>query len=401
MGAVYAPAVPDATPPAAADHVLTLARERGFVLAGIAPALPAERPEAHRAWISAGRHGEMHYLAEHLEVRLDPNQLVPDAQSVIAVADAYGKWPSDQVTKGPSEEPIEQASHHSATGPPGHSATSHGRVARYAHGADYHKVLKKRLHGLADALAAEHPGHTFRTTVDTAPALEREHAARAGLGWTGKNTLLIHPRHGSFFLLGLIVTTLKLETSEDAGYPSPTVPATDHCANCTRCIDACPTDAIAPEGYTLDATKCVSYLTLEHRSPIDPALHSGIGDWLGGCDVCQDVCPYNAVAARQEVALPVHERYAPRAEVADGLRLIDVIRWTDDDRAAAFRGSALKRMKLDMVRRNALIAAGNALAQRGDAELEAAVRACVDDASELVAVTARQVVARLDVDGEI
>lgn len=373
----------------AAQSILDLARERGFVLAGIAAAAPAERPDAFRDWIAAGKHGEMHYLANNLEVRLDPELLLPGAKSILAVADPY-HTPSEVGEADAAEEPGGGASPASA------DEAARGRVARYAHGDDYHKVLKKRLHALSDALADAHPGHTFRTTVDTAPALEREHATRAGLGWTGKNTLLIHPRHGSYVLLGLIVTTLELPTTESRGFPAPAVPPIDHCANCTRCIDACPTDAIGPEGYALDATRCVSYLTLEHRSPIDPDLHAGIGDWLGGCDVCQDVCPYNAVAARQDVPLPVHPRYAPRAEVAHGLRLVDAIRWTDDDRAAAFRGSALKRMKLDMVRRNALIAAGNALAERGDAELEAAVRGCLDDASELVRVTAGQVVARLD-----
>jgi len=367
-----------------------LAHAQGFVLAGIAAAAPAERPDAFRAWIAAGKHGEMHYLANHLDVRLDPDQLLPGAKSILAVADPYhaGSEVGHAGVGGTDGESVAAAaSTHEAP---------RGRVARYAHGDDYHKVLKKRLHGLADALAAAHPGHTFRSTVDTAPALEREHAMRAGLGWTGKHTLLIHPRHGSYFLLGLIVTTLELPTTASRGFPAPAVPPTDHCANCTRCIDACPTHAIDPAGYALDATKCVSYLTLEHRSPIDPDLHAGMGNWLGGCDVCQEVCPYNAVAARQDVTLPVHPRYRPRDEVAGGLRLIDAIRWTDDDRAASFRGSALKRMKLDMVRRNALIAAGNALAERGDADLEAAVRACLDDASELVRVTARQVVTRLE-----
>ena len=370
-----------------AVEILNLAREQGFALAGIAAAAPAERPDAYRAWIAAGKYGEMHYLAANLDVRLDPDQLLPNAKSILAVADPYHAG---------SEVGAADAGEESGAAAAPADETARGRVARYAHGADYHKVLRKRLHALADALAAAHPGHTFRTTVDTAPALEREHAMRAGLGWTGKNTLLIHPRHGSYFLLGLIVTTLELPTTASRGFPAPAVPPTDHCANCTRCIDACPTDAIDPAGYALDATKCVSYLTLEHRSPIDPDLHAGLGDWLGGCDVCQDVCPYNTVATRQEAPLPIHPRYTPRDEVAHGLPLIDVIRWTDDDRADAFRGSALKRMKLEMVRRNALIAAGNALAKRDDAELEAAVRGCLKDASELVRVTAEQVVTRLD-----
>ncbi|MEE9405151.1 MAG: tRNA epoxyqueuosine(34) reductase QueG [Algisphaera sp.] len=363
-----------------ADFVLTAARTHGFVLAGIGPATPSPHADHVKQWLADGKHGEMHYLANHLDVRLNPDKLLPGAQSVIAVAEPY------HATNDPPANPPTPATPEAAR----------GRLARYAHGDDYHKVLKKRLHQLADALATEYPAEQFRTTVDTAPALERELATAAGLGWTAKNTLLIHPKHGSYFLLGLIVTTLELPSSEARDYPVPTVPATDHCANCTRCIDACPTDAIAPEGYSLNATRCISYLTLEHRSPIDPALHASMGDWLGGCDICQDVCPYNTIASRQTSPLPIHDRYTPRPELAHGLTLIDVLNWTADDRANTFRGSSLKRIKLDMIRRNALIASGNALAQHHDSALRAAVQACVNDTSELVRITAQQVMKQLE-----
>ncbi len=379
-----------------ADDILRLAKEQGFALAGIAPAGPSSYIDAVRDWVDAGKHGTMGYLAEHLDLRLDPGRLLEGAQSVIAVADIYDA--------GDSPDPRS----------PIPDSRSKGKIARYARGDDYHKVIKKRLHALADTLAERFPGEAFRTTVDTAPALEREHAARAGLGWQARNTMMIHPRHGSYTLLGLIVTTLRVEgqrgkgaegqgkTAEvgegpDNAAPLPLNPSApsvpDHCGHCTRCIDACPTDAIAPDGYSIDASRCVSYLTIEHRGVIAEAFHEGMGDWIAGCDICQEVCPYNAVAARHP--LPVLDRYTPRPALAEGLELMDVLHWTAEDRAAAVQGSALKRIKLDMFRRNALIAAGNTLAQRDDPALRDAVRRCLDDESDLVKTTAHQVTQRL------
>ncbi|MEM7627651.1 MAG: tRNA epoxyqueuosine(34) reductase QueG [Planctomycetota bacterium] len=362
-----------------AARVLELAERQGFALAGIAPSQPSPRADAVRAWVADGRHGSMAYLEANLDVRLDPDQLLPGAKSVIAVCDAYHPGPAgpEEATEGSTPKP------------------ARGKVARYAWGDDYHKVLKQRLHALADGLTELLPGERFRSTVDTAPALERELAAAAGLGWQGKNTMLIHPRHGSYTLLGLIVTTAALPTSEDLDFPGATVPAADHCANCTRCIDACPTDAIAAEGYSIDATRCVSYLTIEHRTPIDDALLPGVGDWLAGCDICQEVCPYNEAGRRNP--LPVHPRYDPRPrELSRGLELSEVLSWTAEDRARAFRGSALKRIKLDMIRRNALIVAGNVLATREHAALRDAVRACLEDEADLVRETARQVWGRIE-----
>ena len=362
-----------------ADDILRLAEEQGFALAGIAPAEPSSYIDAVRDWVDEGKHGTMGYLAEHLNVRLDPGRLLEGAKSVICVADIYvGPTISDE---SQTLDPRPQ---------------TRGKIARYARGDDYHKVIKKRLHALADTLAERFPGESFRTTVDTAPALEREHAARAGLGWQARNTMMIHPRHGSYTLLGLIVTTLYVEGPRDQGPrgrdekqssstsshlaprplgPSAPAPPTDHCGHCTRCIDACPTDAIAAEGYSIDASRCVSYLTIEHRGVIDAEFHVGMGDWIAGCDICQEVCPYNAIAARHP--LPVLDRYTPRPALAGGLDLIDVLHWTAEDRAAAVQGSALKRIKLNMFRRNALIAAGNALASQDDPALRGAVEVCL------------------------
>ncbi|MGB0766482.1 MAG: tRNA epoxyqueuosine(34) reductase QueG [Phycisphaeraceae bacterium] len=363
----------------AAALAQSLAKDRGFALCGIASAKASEYAEHLHDWLADGKHGEMHYLADHADIRTDPGRLVEGAASVVVVADAYHA--DTQHLKPNTQHPT-------------------GRVAKYAWGDDYHKVLKKRLHAVCNALEAQYPGHTYRATTDTAPIFERELATRAGLGWTGKHTLMIHPRLGSYFLLGTIVTTLPMQTSELAGFPAPLSPPTDHCGACTRCIDACPTDAIASEGYRVDARQCISYLTLEHRSAIDERYHEPMGDWLAGCDICQDVCPHNrrrsALAAEGDDPLEVHERYTPRDDAA-GFDLLDILNWTADDRQRAFVGSALKRIKLDMMQRNALIAAGNALRQRDDAELRAKVMelAQADNLSPIVRDTARAVCQRL------
>ena len=352
---------------AAADRIRALAGAQGFALFGVAKAEPSARATEMAQWIADGKHGEMGYLAEHLALKQDPRGLLDGAKSILVVADAYDATPPKSGRQGAL--------------PPS------GRFARYAHGRDYHDTLKKRLHALAAQLRLEFPGAEFRATVDTAPIHEREAALAAGLGWIGKNTLLIHPRHGSFFLLGALMTTLDLEAA-------PKV-ETDHCANCRKCIEACPTQAIAQDGYTMDARRCVSYLTLEHRSPIAPDLFAGMGDWLGGCDICQDVCPYNQIAEKHP--LPVGLGHKPRPEVANGAALLEVLNWTEDDRRQVFQGSSLKRMKLEMVRRNAVIAAGNALKKTGLPTLRQKIEALAQSTAEnpLVRETARAVLADL------
>lgn len=376
---------------ARSDRVRQLAGEQGFALVGIAPAEACEHEQAVRNWIAQGKHGEMAYLANNLDVRLDPGKLLDNARSIIAVADFYAAT--------------------GVEGPRGQGARgARGKVARYAWGDDYHKIMKKRLHRLADAMAQRWPNEQFRAVVDTAPILEREHAQRAGLGWAGKHTVLIHPTLGSWMLLGLLVTTLALPSSAEEGYPDRTVPPTDHCGTCTRCIDACPTQCITP--HSVDASRCISYLTLEHRSVIDPALHEAMGQWIAGCDVCQEVCPYNnrpqqrpADDATGEASPFVPEmmnpRYAPRPSLAQGLPLLDILGWSAEDRQQAFTASALKRIHLDMLKRNALIAAGNHLAKHEDEALRARVAAIAADPAEpeLVRDTARQVGQRLGARG--
>jgi len=302
----------------------------GFELSGVCDVQPSAWAEHYRAWLHAGKHGTMEYLARNTELRSDPELLLPGAQSAIMVADLYHSRGHESEDVSPARDaPV-------------------GKIARYARGRDYHKVMKKRLHTLCDELRAQHPGAEFRAFVDTAPLMEREIAQLAGLGWIGKHTLLIHPRVGSFMLLGGILTTLQIAKSSEA--------ITDHCGTCTRCIDACPTDAITP--YSVDASRCISYLTIENRGPIDSRFHEAIGDWLYGCDICQEVCPHNSPRPAGTVVGEIHSEYSPRRE---SLPLLEVLRWTNDDRANAFAGTAMTRATLAMMKRNAVIVAGNAI----------------------------------------
>lgn len=296
----------------------------GFALAGIAGVEPSAWGDELSQWLTDHKHGNMAWLDRNTTLRQNPDQLIDHAKSVLMVADLYSSR-SDNV-----DSPLEQGQ---------------GRIARYARGKDYHKAMKKRLMALADQLREDHPEADFKVFVDTAPVLERELAHRAGLGWTGKHTLLIHPQAGSYMLLGGIVTTLDFTTPESQR-PEP-----DHCGSCTRCIDACPTDAITP--YSVDARKCISYLTIELRDDIEPSLASKIGDWIYGCDICQEVCPHNSPRPEASPANPIYNSDRDRFD------LLEVLGWTEDDRREAFTGSAMKRAKLDMMHRNAKIVAAN------------------------------------------
>ncbi len=316
--------------PTPSEPILERCRSLGFALAGVCPAEPSSHEASIRQWLADGKHAEMSYLERNLDLRLNPRKLLPGARSLILLADLYA-------TRNDPPPPESSA-----------SPAPLGKIARYAQGDDYHTVIKKRLHTLCDQLRAEFPDHHFRACVDTAPILEREHAARAGLGWIGKHTLLIHPRLGSYLFLAAIVTTLDLAP------PRTQTTITDHCGTCTRCIDACPTRAITP--HSVDASRCISYLTIEHRSPIDPALKPAIGDWLFGCDVCQEVCPHNSPRDDDADVGTRNPAYTPRTK---SLPILDVMQWSDDNRAAATRRSALKRAKLDMFHRNARIVADN------------------------------------------
>jgi len=360
----------------------------GFAAAGIARAEPSSRAAELHEWLAAGKHGTMEWMEEYLAERCDVTRMLPGARAVIVVADAYA---------APGES--------GRSGCDAKTGRALGTIARYARGEDYHAVLKRRLKRLADRLrliAAGAGGGEFRSFVDTGPAMEREHAMRAGLGWIGKHTLLIHPARGSWFVLGGIATTLDITPAPDAS------PVSDHCGTCMRCIDACPTQAITP--YSVDASRCVSYLTIEHEGLIDRSLHEGVGDRLIGCDVCQEVCPFNtherAAASRGSLpqichAVPVNEAYSAGRGTGETLPLLDVLGWTEADRTRVMTLSAAKRASLVMLKRNALIAAANLLAEGKVAteseSLRSRIIAIASDPREdaVVRETAQQVALRL------
>jgi epoxyqueuosine reductase len=302
----------------------------GFDLVGVAGAEPSRYRDYLRRWLDDGQAGTMEYLARRFDERTDPATYLPGARSVICVALNYHV----------ALEDVPEAER-------GH----HARVARYALGDDYHERVKRRLYDLADWLRETVPGAQTRCGVDTAPVMEKELAARAGIGWVGKNTCVINPWVGSWLLLGEVLTTLDLPPDE---------PELDRCGTCTRCIDACPTGAITAP-YQLDARRCISYLTIEHAGEIAPDLRPQLGDWLYGCDVCQDVCPWNKRApASTDPSL------APRFPTGT-LDLRQVLSWSTDDYRAALKGSAMKRVKLPVLQRNARIVERN-LSGRSEAD---------------------------------
>lgn len=355
--------------PGATEDIRTKCLELGFALAGVCEARPSDHARELRDWLSRGEHGSMEYLARNTELRLDIRKLLDGARSVIMVADQYHERPAS----GQSTEANE-------------SRGASGRIARYAHGGDYHKHMKKRLHRLCDELQARHPHERFRAFVDTAPVLEREHAARAGLGWIGKNSLLIHPRLGSWLFLGGVVTTLDLASE------TPDRPISDHCGGCTRCIDACPTGAITP--YSVHASRCISYLTIERRGEVAPELAQKIGDWIFGCDVCQEVCPHNSARDAAFDRGARNDVYTPRR---DGFDLLEMLGWDENERRRAFETSALKRATLAMMKRNAINALANRPGARDDEALQRRFSTIAADPAEpeLVRETAASALRRL------
>jgi epoxyqueuosine reductase len=251
--------------------------------------------------------------------------------------------------------------------PPSQRQAGTGRIAQYARGSDYHGVMRAMLEGVARRLAEEvaQPFH-YRAFVDTGPLLERSLAAAAGLGWVGKNTLLLNERVGSFLFLGELITTLEM---------TPNNPAPDHCGNCTRCLDACPTDAF-PEPYRIDASRCISYFTIEHRGGVPREFLDGIGDWAFGCDICQDVCPFNTRAPAGTQPDIMEER------VPAAIDLVHLLELTSGDYRRLTRGAATLRAKRSMWRRNAAIALGNQVEL--DGRQRAALERAAHDDDDLV-----------------
>ncbi len=345
-----------------AARVEALALSLGFDLAGVARAEPTPETGFLREWLASGYAGEMAYLERRAEERVDPRRVLEGARSVIAVGLVYDPGDAESEPSG---------------------AEARAQIARYAGGDDYHDVLVERLRALADALEplAGRPVRT-RAYVDTGPVQERVYAAYAGLGWIGKNTCLIHPQLGSYLFLGVVLTDLEL---------APGTREPDHCGSCRACLDACPTDAfVAP--YVLDATRCISYATIEARGEIPEPLREGQGALAFGCDVCQEVCPWN-LRERREVPpdpLGLRARLAPRPDWRRPT-LAWLLGLREEDWRRATKGTALRRAKHRGLLRNALVAAGNS----GDPALAPLVRSHAEGDDPLLAEHARWALARL------
>jgi epoxyqueuosine reductase len=296
------------------------ARRLGFAMSGACPAVMPPGGERLADWLAAGYAGEMHYLADRAPAYENPSSILDGVRSVLMLAMVYR-----------SEDPIA-------------AAPGEGRVSRYAWGADYHELMRERLDSLAAFLRARDPQAKVRGVVDTAPLLEGEFAQLAGLGWIGKNTLLLNKQLGSWFFLAALLTDLELQ------YDGPHV--ADHCGTCRACLDACPTGAfVAP--YVLDARRCISYLTIELRSPVPSELRPGMGDWLFGCDVCQEVCPWNDRGPTAD---------EPAFQPTDGMnpiRLVELFVLDDESFRRRFRHMPLWRAKRRGLLRNAAILLGN------------------------------------------
>jgi epoxyqueuosine reductase len=318
---------------------------------------PDAVPEAAarlRDWLAEGCHGEMGWMEGRAEQRGDPATLWPDVKSVIMLGMAYT----------PGHDPLALA-----------GQGGHGRISVYAQGQDYHDVVKRALKALARWMVEKAPCE-LKVFVDTAPVMEKPLAAAAGIGWQGKHTNLVSRDHGSWLFLGAIYTTLDL-------LPDP--PERDHCGSCDACQRVCPTNAF-PAPYRLDARRCISYLTIEHKGPIPEDLRPGIGNHVYGCDDCLAVCPWNKFAA----AAAAHRAFLPRAELV-APQLADLLDLDDAGFREMFAGSPVRRIGRGRMVRNAAIAAGNS----GDPALRPALQRLVGDDDPVVADAARWALARL------
>lgn len=301
----------------ASENILMLIKDKakslGFLDCGISEAcFLQEEKDRLTEWLQKGMHGEMGYMGNHLDKRIDPRLLVENARSVISVLLNY--FPAQKQTD--TEAPV---------------------LSKYAYGVDYHFVMKSKLAALLAFIQQEIAPCEGRCFVDSAPVLDRAWAARSGLGWIGKNTNLISPEHGSFFFIGEIILDLELPASDKV--------VRNHCGNCTRCLDTCPTTAlVAP--FVLDARKCISYQTIENRGEIDPELKGKFENRVFGCDICQDVCPWN---------LKSETHCEPAFVASDELMSLTADQWHDMDKSAfnkLFRESAVKRTRFEGLQRN-------------------------------------------------
>jgi epoxyqueuosine reductase len=330
-----------------ADEVRALARECGFELVGVAAALPVDAAR-YRDWVAAGYAGEMCYLTDRrAAVREDPRNLLASARSIVCVGKLYQ-------TPWPYSTQFDDA--------------ARGWISRYAWGDDYHDVLRRGLERLAARMGAPE----YRICVDTAPLLERSYARLAGLGWIGKNTCLINQQSGSWFFLGELLVSLEI---------APDAPPPDRCGTCRRCIDACPTAAILPTG--VDSRLCISYFTIEQRGTIPESMREGIGGHVFGCDICQDVCPWNRRAPVTD-----DESFAPR-EFAPPL--VELAGLSEPEFRALFRDTPVTRARYSGFLRNVAVAMGN----RRLPEFRAPLEKLAESEDAVVAEHARWALQRL------
>lgn len=330
------------------DKLVTFAKELGFDSCRVASATAPRHADEFHAWLNDGAAGEMQWMERGAEKRSDPQQVLPDARSIVIVALNY--WHG--------EHP---------------NFSGRGRIARYAWGDDYHDVMLKKLERLAGFLAEL--GGTQKCYVDTGPILERDHAAEAGVGWHGKSTMLVDPKLGTWFFLGEILTTLEL--------PADT-PQAERCGTCTRCITACPTGAITAP-HRLDARRCISYLTIELKGSIPLELRPLIGDRIYGCDDCLEACPWNRFAS-------VSRETAFAARPAIGMALRDYLALDEAKFRQLFRGSPIKRIKRRGFLRNVCVALGNV----GDGRDLPALRTAAADPDPLIAEHAAWAIAQIE-----
>ena len=296
----------------------------GFDLVGIAPAVPPPHYSTYLEWLACGMHAEMAYMLRQSHLRAHPQSLLPGVRSILVAAMNYARGPH-------APQP------------------GHGRIAAYAWGRDYHKVLRSKLRRVSTWLVSQRPGTRTRICVDSAPIMERDYALLAGIGWFGKNACIINTQRGSYFLLGCLLTTLDLPSD---------VPAEGGCGTCRLCLDACPTGAIVGPGV-VDARRCVSYLTIEKRGPIPEDLRPKMQDWVFGCDVCQHVCPFN----HPRENAPMRAAPAPDPEMSARVDpsplLRELVELTEEEFVGRYAGTALMRAKHSGLVRNALIALRN------------------------------------------
>lgn len=336
------------------SRLMAQAMAEGFVDCRVCrPTSVPEMPSRLHAFVDAGYHGQMTWLAERMHWRGNPAELWPDARSIVMLADSYTPRLDP---RGILDKP------------------DRGAVSVYAQHKDYHDLIKKRLKRLARWLIAE-AGGEVKVFVDTAPVPEKALGQAAGLGWQGKHTNLVSRHWGNWAFLGAVFTTLDL---------APDAPEADHCGSCRACLDVCPTDAF-PAPYQLDARRCISYLTIEHKGPVDADLRVGLGNRIYGCDDCLAVCPWNKFAvAASDV------RYHAREDLVEP-KLSELAKLDDKSFRTKFSGSPIKRIGRDRFVRNVLYAIGNS----GDLRLKTAAHDLLDDADPAVADAARWAVARL------